>query len=130
MKIKKTSVKNVKVLSLPSREAWILVSGHSLGAKAITLIEVHIKPEEYTSPVHAHTECEEVIYVKEGVAEIWIEGNLGNVEEGEAALIPTGAKHAVKNIGASKLKLLTVYPSSDHRKGFVEHKECKISEWE
>ena len=130
MKIKKASRKDVKVLSLLGRDAWILVSKDSLDAKTISFIEVHIKPGEYTNPPHLHTDFEEVIYIKEGVAEIWLEGDFARVEKGEAVLIPINAKHAVKNIGSSMLKLLTVFPSPDRSKGHVDYEECIITEWE
>lgn len=52
------------------------------------------------------------------------------VEKGETILIPTNAKHAVKNIGTSTLKLLTVFPYPDRTKGHVDYKEYRIPEWE
>ena len=130
MKIEKTSAKDVKVLSLPGRDAWILVSKDSLGAKTVSFIEVHIKPGEYTNPPHLHTDFEEVIYIKEGIAEIWLEGELEQAKKGEAVLIPIKAKHAVRNIGTSILKLLTVFPFPDRTKGHVDYKDCRIPEWE
>ena len=130
MKIKKASRKDVKVLSLLGRDAWILVSKDSLDAKTISFIEVHIKPGEYTNPPHLHTDFEEVIYIKEGIAEIWLEGDFARVEKGDAVLIPIDAKHAVKNIGASALKLLTVFPFPDRSKGHVDYRDCMITEWE
>lgn len=129
VEIKKASRKDVKVLSLPGRDAWILVSKDSLGAKTVSFIEVHIKPGEYTNPPHLHTDFEEVIYIKEGIAEIWLEGDFARVEKGEAVLIPINAKHAVKNIGSSSLKLLTVFPFPDRSKGHVDYKEYRIPEW-
>lgn len=129
MKIRKISTKEVKALSLPGREAWILVSKDSLGAKTIGFIEVHIKPGEYTNPPHAHLHFEEVIYVKDGIAEIWLEGDLARTEKGETVLIPTNAKHAVRNAGASTLKLLTAFPYPDRTKGHVDYEECRIPEW-
>jgi quercetin dioxygenase-like cupin family protein len=128
--IKKTSRKDVKVLSLPGRDAWILISKDSLGAKTVSFIEVHIKPGEYTNPPHAHTDFEEVIYVKDGLAEIWLEADFARIEKGEAVLIPINAKHAVKNIGSSTLKLLTVFPFPDRTKGHVDYEDCRIPEWE
>jgi len=130
VKIKKASRKDVKVLSLPGRDAWILISKDSLGAKTVSFIEVHIKPGEYTNPPHAHLDFEEVMYVKDGLAEIWIEGDFARVKKGEAVLVPTNAKHAVKNIGASMLKLLTVFPFPDRIKGHVDYEDCRIPEWE
>jgi len=129
MKIKKVSIKDVKVLSLSGRDAWILVSKDSLGAKTISFIEVHIKPGEYTNPPHSHTDFEEVIYVKEGQAEIWVEGDFAKAGKDEAVLIPINAKHAVKNIGTSTLKLLTVFPYPDRAKGHIDYKDYKIPEW-
>ena len=130
MKIKKASRKDVKVLSLPGRDAWILVSKDSLGAKTLSFIEVYIKPGEYTNPPHLHTDFEEVIYIKEGTAELWLEGDFARVKKGEAVLIPIDAKHAVKNIGNSPLKLLTVFPYPDRSKGHVDYKEYRIPQWE
>lgn len=130
MKIKKISVKEVEALSLPGREAWILVSKDSLDAKTVSFIEVHIKPGEYTNPPHAHLYFEEVIYVKDGIAEIWIEGDLARVKKGEAVLVPTKAKHAVKNVGKSTLKLLTVFPFPDRTKGHVDYRKYGITQWE
>lgn len=130
MKIKKASRKDVKVLSLPGRDAWILVSKDSLGAKTVSFIEVHIKPGEYTNPPHLHTDFEEVIYIKEGIAEIWLEGDFARVKKGDAVLIPIDAKHAVKNTGTSMLQLLTVFPYPDRSKGHVDYEECRIPKWD
>jgi len=130
VKIKKASRKDVKVLSLPGRDAWILVSKDSLDARTISFIEVHIKPGEYTNPPHLHTDFEEVIYIKEGIAEIWLEGDFARAEKGEAVLIPIKAKHAVRNIGTSTLRLLTVFPYPDRAKGHVDYEDCRIPEWE
>ncbi len=129
MKIRKASRKDVKVLSLPGRDAWILISKDSLDAKTVSFIEVHMKPGEYTNPPHLHTDFEEVIYVKEGIAEIWLEGDFARVEKGEAVLIPINAKHAVKNIGTSTLKLLTVFPYPDRTQGHIDYEDHRIPEW-
>lgn len=130
MKIKKASRKDVEVLSLSGRDAWILISKDSLGAKTLSFIEVYIKPGEYTNPPHLHTDFEEIIYIKEGIAEIWLEGDFAEVEKGEAVLIPVNAKRAVKNTGTSTLKLLTVFPFPDRTKGHVDFKNYTIPQWE
>ena len=129
MRIRKISARKVKSLSLPGREAWILVSRDTLGAKTIGFIEVHIEPGRYTNPPHAHRFFEEVIYVRNGTAEIWLEGDISQVEEGEAVLIPTNAKHAVRNVGQSTLKLLTSFPCPDRTEGHVDYADCRIAEW-
>lgn len=129
MNIKKASRRNVKVLSLPGRDAWMLVSKESLGSKTISFGEVHIKPGEYTNPPHAHLDFEEVIYVKRGMAEIWIEGQLEQLRRGEAVLIPTNAKHAIRNIGKWKLVLLCALPCPDRAKGHVNYEGYEIPQW-
>jgi quercetin dioxygenase-like cupin family protein len=57
----------------------------------IRVVRVESEGED-TIPEHTH-EADEVAYVERGSAEITVEGKAFRIGEGEALLIPKGAKH-------------------------------------
>ena len=54
-----------------------------------------------------------------GRAEIVIDGQVTTLQDGGAALIPAGARHRVANVGATPLRLYTLYGPPEHRDGTV-----------
>jgi quercetin dioxygenase-like cupin family protein len=111
-----------KSLGLPGRTALEIVSGEG-GASGITLRKVEIPvPATGDSPRsrHAHNDFEECIYVLAG--EGVTEADSGNyaLKTGDAIVIPSGEKHATRNIGTAPLVLLCFFPVGDIRQGTAE----------
>ena len=127
--VRKNSREMAEVIELPGRSARVLVSGEVLGAHTATVIDVEISEGCCTTPAHLHQFFEEVIYVREGTAKVWVEGKVIPVKRGEAILIPTGYKHMVKNTGNSTLRLLTFFGDKDYRRGFVEFPEISNTDF-
>lgn len=121
--VRKNSRDRADEIRLQGRTARLLVSQDVLGAETITFIDVEIDVGRCTTPAHMHEFFEEVIYVRDGKARVWLEGEVVPLEAGEAILIPTGCRHMVKNVGDSRLWLLTCFGDKDFRRGFVEFPE-------
>lgn len=121
--VRKNSRGMAKEIRLAGRSARILVSGEVLGAETATLIDVEIGVGQCTTPAHHHQFFEEIMYVREGQARVWVEGEVIPVFPGEAILIPTGYKHMVKNAGETILRMLTFFGDRDYRRGFIESPE-------
>ena len=67
-----------------------------------------IGPGQDAGPEETH-EADQIIYVVEGEATIRVEGVEPHAKAGACALIPAGARHHVRNLGAGPLFFLTVY---------------------
>ena len=55
---------------------------------------------------HYHPKAEEIYYITQGIGRMRIEGELRDVEPGDAIAIPPGQKHKLWNTGAETLRLL------------------------
>lgn len=55
---------------------------------------------------HYHTKTEEIYYITHGRGRIRIEGEVRDVQVGDAIAIPPGRKHKLWNIGSEVLRLL------------------------
>jgi mannose-6-phosphate isomerase-like protein (cupin superfamily) len=111
-----------KSLALPGRKALEIASGEG-GASGITLRKVEIPvPLAGDSPRsrHVHNDFEECIYVLAG--EGMTEADSGNfaLKAGDAIVIPSGEKHATRNMGNEPLVLLCFFPVGDIRQGTAE----------
>jgi putative monooxygenase len=121
--VRKNSREHAAEMKLEGRTARVLISGEVLGAETVSFIDVEIDVGQCTVPAHCHKFFEEVIYVRDGEARVWLEGEVVPLGAGEAILIPTGRRHMVKNVGNSKLCMLTCFGDKNFRRGFVEFPE-------
>ena len=55
---------------------------------------------------HFHPCTEEIYFITQGVGRIRIDGEIRDVQPGDAIAIPPGAKHKLWNTGAETLRLL------------------------
>ena len=55
---------------------------------------------------HYHSKAEEIYYITHGTGRIRIEGEMRDVEPGDAIAIPPGQKHKLWNTGKETLRLL------------------------
>lgn len=121
--VKINSREKADLLELPGRTARILFSGNVLNSKDLSIIDVDIEVGACTTPAHMHETLEEVMYVIDGSAKLWIDGVVYAVNAGEAILVPEGTKHMVKNVGDCTLHMLTFYGDKNFRDSFVEFPE-------
>ena len=92
-----------------SRELWrpgvetrMLISAAN-GATQLCLFEQWVAPGA-GAPTHSHP-VEEVLTVRDGEAEIWIEDRRMVVRAGESVIVPSGRLHGFRNCGTGALHI-------------------------
>ena len=95
----------------------VLYTGHNL-----QLVLMTIQPgEEIGSEVH--DDRDQFFRFEEGEGVVDIDGVENRVEDGSGVIVPSGARHNVRNTGAAPLKLYTIYGPPEHIDGTV-HATC------
>jgi mannose-6-phosphate isomerase-like protein (cupin superfamily) len=89
-------------------KARMLISA-SNGATQLCIFEQWVAPG-LGAPTHRHT-VEEVLSVREGEAEMWIEAERVRVLAGQSLIVPAGRLHGFRNNGARTLHLHAVLAS-------------------
>jgi mannose-6-phosphate isomerase-like protein (cupin superfamily) len=92
----------------PGVETRLLVSARN-GATQLCIFEQWVAPGN-GAPTHHHP-VEEVLTVREGEAEMWIDDERMIVSKGESLVVPAGRKHGFRNSGAATLHLHAVLAS-------------------
>lgn len=93
----------------PGVETRMLVSAGN-GAAQLCIFEQWIAPGN-GAPTHSHP-VEEVLTVREGMAEVWIDDVLVTVTAGQSLIVPARRKHGFRNSGEVTLHLHAVLASS------------------
>jgi len=92
----------------PGVETRMLVSA-SNGAAQLCIFEQWIAPEA-GAPTHWHP-VEEVLTVREGEAEMWMDEERIIVSAGHSLIVPAGRKHGFRNSGTATLHIHAVLAS-------------------
>jgi quercetin dioxygenase-like cupin family protein len=92
----------------PGVETRMLVSAAN-GAMQLCIFEQWVAPGN-GAPTHSHP-VEEVLTVREGEAEMWIDEQRVKVSEGQSLLVPAGRKHGFRNSGTDTLHIHAVLAS-------------------
>jgi len=92
----------------PGVETRMLVSA-SNGAAQLCMFEQWIAPGA-GAPTHSHP-VEEVLIVREGEAEMWIDEKRASVSAGQSLIVPAGRKHGFRNSGTATLHIHAVLAS-------------------
>ena len=92
----------------PDVETRMLVSAQN-GASQLCIFEQWVAPGA-GAPTHSHP-VEEVLTVREGEAEMWIDQERLIVSAGQSLLVPAGRKHGFRNSGNATLHLHAVLAS-------------------
>jgi mannose-6-phosphate isomerase-like protein (cupin superfamily) len=92
----------------PGVETRMLVSAVN-GSAQLCMFEQHVMPG-VGAPTHRHP-VEEVLTVREGEAEMWIEDQRVTVSAGQSLIVPAGRLHGFRNSGAGTLHLHAVLAS-------------------
>jgi mannose-6-phosphate isomerase-like protein (cupin superfamily) len=110
----------------PGVETRMLVSAVN-GSAQLCIFEQHVKPG-VGAPTHRHP-VEEVLTVREGEAEMWIEDERVTVSAGQSLIVPAGRLHGFRNTGAGTLHLHAVLASAIFE-AFPEGASEPVRRWE
>ena len=91
----------------------VLYTGHYLQLVLMTLAPGDEIGEE------VHEDRDQFFRVESGDGEITIDGVAQRVTAEFAMIVPAGARHNVRSVGAEPLKLYTLYGPPNHRDGVV-----------
>ena len=86
-------------------ETRMIVSAAN-GASALCIFEQWVAPGA-GAPTHSH-EVEEVLTVRAGEAEVWLEGERMTVSAGQSVIVPARKDHGFRNSGLTTLHLQAV----------------------
>ena len=109
----------------PGVETRMLVSACN-GAAQLCLFEQRIAPGA-GAPGHRHP-VEEVLTVREGEAEMWIEAERTIVSAGQSLIVPAGRLHGFHNSGTGTLHVHAVLASPIFE-AFPEGKTEPVRRW-
>jgi mannose-6-phosphate isomerase-like protein (cupin superfamily) len=80
-----------------------------------------LKPKEEIG-METHEKNDQFFRFESGQGKCIIDGNEYDVTDGDAVIVPAGAKHNVINISDTKaLKLYTIYSPPNHKDGIIRH---------
>lgn len=68
--------------------------GRAFGLKRVAINYEVLAPGDRSSWPHAHSEEEEFIYILDGHPQIWIDGNIYDLNPGDCVGLPPGSGHA------------------------------------
>jgi len=87
--------------------------------KHAQLVLMSLKPSEEIG-METHTENDQFFRFESGSGKVIIDETEYLVEDGDAVIVPAGARHNVINLSATEpLKLYTIYSPSHHKDGIV-----------
>ena len=104
-------------------EISILIDGETKGTAYLTEIVTKVKPGVTLKPSHYHKDIEEIVYVLEGEGDVWIDGSICKIKQGDSVLFPANSRHTVRNTGTVALVLLCFFSSPQYRKkgSYITH---------
>ena len=86
--------------------------------KEMQLVLMALHPGEEIGE-EVHEDRDQFFRIEQGTGEVWIDGVRTPVEGDWAFIVPSGARHNVKNTGQEPLKLYTIYAPPEHADGTV-----------
>jgi len=85
----------------------------------LQLVLMTLQPgEEIGSEVHE--DRDQFFRFEDGSGQVDIDDNTYDVVDGSGVIVPSGARHNVRNTGAEPLKLYTLYGPPEHKDGVVQ----------
>ena len=83
------------------------------------LVLMCLKPYEEIG-MEAHPDNDQFLRFERGTGKVIVDGNEYVVSDGDAIVVPAGAKHNVVNTSSeNELKLYTIYSPAHHKDGIV-----------
>ena len=106
---------NIETLTVDNRDfRRVLYTG-----KHLQLVLMTLQPgEEIGSEVHDG--IDQFFRFEEGEGVVDIDGVENRVEDGSGVIVPSGARHNVRNTGDKPLKLYTLYGAPEHKDGITQ----------
>lgn len=101
-------------------------------SKYSQLVLMSLRPNEEIG-LEAHTSNDQFFRVEAGHGKCVIDGHEYTLSDGDAVVVPAGAKHNVINTsGTEELKLYTIYSPPHHKDGIVRatKQEAEANEME
>ena len=88
-------------------------------SKHSQLVLMSLKPKEEIGE-ETHPDNDQFFRIESGHGKCFIDGNEYEIKEGDAIVIPAGAKHNISNIDrAVELKMYTIYSPAHHKDGII-----------
>lgn len=82
----------------------------------LVLMSLNVKEE---IGMEVHEDNDQFFRFEKGEGKVIIDGNEYKIKDGDAIIVPAGAKHNVINTGKEKLKLYTIYSPAHHKDGII-----------
>lgn len=86
--------------------------------KHLQLVLMSLEPGEAIGE-EVHEDHDQFFRLEDGNGEVVIDGNRSEIKDGDAIIVPAGARHNVINTGDKPVKLYTIYGPPEHRDGIV-----------
>jgi mannose-6-phosphate isomerase-like protein (cupin superfamily) len=88
-------------------------------SKHLQVVLMSLKPGEDIG-LETHVSTDQFFRFEGGKGKCIIDGNEHKVENGDAIVVPAGAKHNVKNTDSvNELKMYTIYAPPQHKDGLI-----------
>jgi mannose-6-phosphate isomerase-like protein (cupin superfamily) len=88
-------------------------------AKRSQLVLMSLKPKEEIG-LETHPDNDQFLRFEGGSGEVFIDGSKYQVKDGDAVVVPAGAKHNVINVSKTELlKIYTIYSPPHHKDGTI-----------
>lgn len=87
--------------------------------KHCQLVLMSLAPNEEIG-MEVHEENDQFFRFEEGKGKVFIDESVYEVTDGDAIIVPSGARHNVVNVSnTEKLKLYTIYSPAHHKDGVI-----------
>ncbi len=90
------------------------------------LVLMNLQPGEDIGE-EVHEQNDQFFRFEQGQGKVVIDGNEYAVKDGSAIIVPAGAKHNVINVGATELKLYTIYSPPHHKDGVMRDTKAQAA---
>ncbi len=98
--------------------------------KYCQLVLMSLKPKEEIGE-ETHTDVDQFFRFEEGLGKVVIDGKIHTVKDGDAVIVPAGAKHNVINSSkTTELKLYTIYSPPEHQDGTIRKTKAEAEKKE
>ena len=106
---------DIPVQQTPWGSLQWLVNGKTAPGTAMTVGRVTFKPGQ-SNPPHGHPNCEEILFVVEGVIEHSLpQGGNVRLEAGDCIVLPQGQVHVARNIGDTDAVVIVAFNAPDRK---------------
>ena len=98
------------------------------GSTALCVMDVTINPGDGHA-FHRHPDQEEIIWVREGRVEQWLEQDKRELGPGEAVFIPKGVVHASFTVGDTHAKVAVILSPTAGEDGYAVEEVADQEPW-